>query len=164
GLLSDYFIYMCSIIVLIIGYTMFCYDGFMVAPENVSTIDSYMWILAALLVVSVVAVTFINNRITAIIVTGATGYIVALMFVIFRAPDLALTQLLVETVTVILLVLVFYHLPKLRKEKAKPLFKLTNIIVSLAVAVMITLVSLSSFSLGNDAAFTSIAAYLIENS
>src|SRR5699024_7549663 len=55
GLLRDYFIYMCSFIVLIIGYTMFRYDGFMVAPENVSTIDSYMWILAALLVVSVVA-------------------------------------------------------------------------------------------------------------
>src|SRR5699024_11843069 len=45
GLLRDYFIYMCSFIVLIIGYTMFRYDGFMVAPENVSTIDSYMWIL-----------------------------------------------------------------------------------------------------------------------
>src|SRR5699024_6249460 len=113
GLLRDYFIYMCSFIVLIIGYTMFRYDGFMVTPENISTIDSYMWILAALLVVSVVAVPFINNRITAIIVTVATGYIVALMFVIFRAPDLALTQLIV--VTVILLVLVFYHLPKLRK-------------------------------------------------
>src|SRR5699024_12255781 len=99
------FIYLCSFIFLIIGYMLFRYYGFMVTPENISTIDSYMWILAALLVVSVVAVPFINNRITAIIVTGATGYIVALMFVIFRAPDLALTQLLVETVTVILLVL-----------------------------------------------------------
>src|SRR5699024_6311945 len=107
GLLRYYFIYMCSFIVLIIGYSLFSYDVFMVTRENISTIDSYMWILSALLVLSVVAVPFINNRLTAIIVTGATGYIVALMFVIFRAPDLALTQLLVETVTVILLVLVF---------------------------------------------------------
>src|SRR5699024_3003118 len=164
GLLRDYFIYMCSFIVLLIGYTMVRYGELVVRPENISIIDPYMWVLTIILVVSVVAIPFINNRITAIIATGATGYIVALMFAIFRAPDLALTQLLVETVTVILLVLVFYHLPKLRKEKPKPLFKLTNLIVSITVGVMITLVSLSAFALGNKADFTSIANYFLENS
>ena len=37
----------------------------------------------------------------------------ALIFVLFGAPDLAMTQFLVETLTVILFVLVFYHLPEL---------------------------------------------------
>ena len=52
---------------------------------------------------------------TAIILTGVVGYIVTLFFVIFRAPDLALTQMTVETVSVALFLLCFYHLPKLRK-------------------------------------------------
>src|SRR5699024_1236515 len=49
------------------------------------------------------------------------------------------------------------------KEKPKPLFKLTNLIVSIAVGVMITRVSLSSFALGNKADLTSIANYFLEN-
>ena len=164
GMLRDYFLYMCAFIVLIIGYTIFRYDAFAINTENISPIDPYMWILAILLVVSVVAVPFTNNRMTAIIVTGVAGFLVALMFTIFRAPDLALTQLLVETVSVILFMLVFYHLPDLRKEKIKPSFKLINLIISIAVGVMITLVSLSAFALGSETNFTSIAAYFIENS
>ena len=164
GMLRDYFLYMCTFIVLIIGYTTFRYDAFAINTENVSPIDPYMWILAILLVASVVAVPFINSRMTAIIIAGVVGFLVALMFTIFRAPDLALTQLLVETVSVILFMLVFYHLPKLRKEKMKPSFKLINLIVSIAVGAMITLVSLSAFALGSETNFTSIAAYFIENS
>ena len=78
-----------------------------------------MWILSIIFIGSVIAVPFISNRITAIIVVGVTGFLVSLMFVLFRAPDLALTQLLVESVTTVLFMLVFYHLPKLRKEKIK---------------------------------------------
>src|SRR5699024_644840 len=55
-------------------------------------------------------------------------------------------------------------LPELRKEKIKPSFKWINLIISIAVGVMITLVSLSAFALGSEANFTSIAAYFIENS
>src|SRR5690625_4215878 len=123
-----------------------------------------MWILAILLVLSVVTVPFINNRMTSIIIAGVVVFLVALMFTIFRAPDLALTQLLVETVSVILFMLVFYHLPLLRKEKVKPSFKLINLIVSIAVGTMITLVSLSASALASETSFTSIAAYFVEDS
>src|SRR5699024_7869372 len=99
-------------------------------------IDPYMWIIALLFVVSVVAIPFINNRITAIIMLGVSGFTVALMFTIFRAPDLALTQLLVETVTVALFLLVFYHFPQLKKEKKKMPHKLINLIISIGVGVM----------------------------
>src|SRR5699024_2902544 len=89
GMLRDYFLYICTFIVLIICYTTFCYDAFAINTENVSPIDPYMWILAILLVASVVAVPFINSRMTAIIIAGVVGFLVALMFTFFRAPDLA---------------------------------------------------------------------------
>ena len=44
---------------------------------------------------------------------AAVGYSVALFFVIFKAPDLALTQLVIETVSVALFLLAFNHLPTL---------------------------------------------------
>ena len=42
---------------------------------------------------------------------GAVGAIVTLFYVRSRAPDLALTQLLIESLTVILLLQVFHYLP-----------------------------------------------------
>jgi multicomponent K+:H+ antiporter subunit A len=51
------------------------------------------------------------ERLTALIFLGVTGLIVSLAFVYFSAPDLALTQLLVEMVSIILMMLALKHLP-----------------------------------------------------
>ena len=48
-----------------------------------------------------------KQGLAAIIALGAVGYSVALFFVIFKAPDLALTQLVIETVSVALFLLAF---------------------------------------------------------
>ena len=53
-----------------------------------------------------------RRRLTALIVMGALGLPVALIFVQFSAPDLALTQLTVEVVTIVLLLLALYFLPQ----------------------------------------------------
>jgi multicomponent K+:H+ antiporter subunit A len=52
------------------------------------------------------------QRLIALILLGATGLVVALAFVYFSAPDLALTQLLVEIVTIILMMLALNWLPQ----------------------------------------------------
>jgi multicomponent K+:H+ antiporter subunit A len=53
-----------------------------------------------------------RNRLVALILLGAVGLVVSLTFVYFSAPDLALTQLLVEMVTIILMMLALYWLPE----------------------------------------------------
>jgi multicomponent Na+:H+ antiporter subunit A len=78
------------------------------------------------------------------IALGALGFLVSMFFVDFRAPDLALTQLVVETVTVALFLLCFYHLPELRKERSRVPFKATNLIVSLGVGIIVTIIALSA--------------------
>ena len=52
------------------------------------------------------------QRLTAVVLTGVIGLVVSLAFVHFSAPDLALTQLAVELVTTLLLVLVVTLLPR----------------------------------------------------
>jgi multicomponent K+:H+ antiporter subunit A len=70
------------------------------------------WVLWALLVAATIAVPMLHrDRLTALIVMGGTGLLVSLTFVMLSAPDLALTQLLVETVSVILLLLALNYLP-----------------------------------------------------
>ncbi|HEU0199713.1 MAG TPA: monovalent cation/H+ antiporter subunit A [Burkholderiaceae bacterium] len=53
-----------------------------------------------------------RSRLVALILLGAVGLVVSLTFVYFSAPDLALTQLLVEMVSIILMMLALYWLPE----------------------------------------------------
>ena len=53
----------------------------------------------------------LRSRLSAVAALGVTGLAVALLFTLFGAPDLAMTQIAVETLSVILLVLVFVALP-----------------------------------------------------
>ena len=53
-----------------------------------------------------------GDRLVAVLMIGLVGLMTALLFARFSAPDLALTQLLVEIVTVILLLLAMYFLPQ----------------------------------------------------
>jgi multicomponent Na+:H+ antiporter subunit A len=70
---------------------------------------------AAMLIVGG-AITAVRARstITAVLSLGVTGYGVALTFLLFGAPDLAMTQFSVETLTVIIYTLVFYHFRRFR--------------------------------------------------
>ena len=53
-----------------------------------------------------------RNRLLAVLMLGLVGLMTSLLFARFSAPDLALTQLLVEIVTVILILLAMYFLPQ----------------------------------------------------
>lgn len=61
---------------------------------------------------TIAAVIFHRNRLLALVLLSITGLLVALAFVRFSAPDLALTQLSVEVVSIILLLLALYFLPR----------------------------------------------------
>ena len=67
--------------------------------------------VVALVVVAAVGAVVSRRRFPAVLYLGAVGYGVAVLFVIQGAPDLALTQLLIETLSVVIFVLVLRHLP-----------------------------------------------------
>ncbi|WP_080874679.1 Na+/H+ antiporter subunit A [Oceanobacillus timonensis] len=163
GRLRDYFIYMCTFIILILAYTMYRFSLPSIQSLDLSPVPIYMWIIMLVFVGSVLIVPFINNRVALIITTGVSGFIVALLFVLFRAPDLALTQLLIESVSVILFMLVFYHLPNLKKVKTPSKTKAIKLIVSIGFGLMITLGSLSTFSMGQNTGYDSISEFYTEN-
>ncbi len=63
------------------------------------------------MVAAIATVVMYRQRLIALILLGATGLVVALVFLYFSAPDLALTQLLVEVVAIILMMLCLKFLP-----------------------------------------------------
>lgn len=69
------------------------------------------FIVAAVLIVVAIAATRAKKRFTAVVVTGISGYAMVAFFAFIGAPDLALTQVLVETITIVVFVLVLRRLP-----------------------------------------------------
>lgn len=68
-------------------------------------------VVAALMIVGAVLTARSRRRLKAVVLSGVVGYGMALLFVLHGAPDLALTQVLVETVTLVVFVLVLRQLP-----------------------------------------------------
>lgn len=68
--------------------------------------------VAVVVILAAVLTTRARRRLKAVVLAGATGYGVAMLFVLHGAPDLALTQVLVETVSLIVFVLVLRRLPE----------------------------------------------------
>ena len=66
--------------------------------------------LAALIVAGALSATFARSSMAAALSLGTVGYGVAVMYGLLGAPDLAMTQFAVETLTVVIFVLVFYRL------------------------------------------------------
>ncbi|WP_274794220.1 Na+/H+ antiporter subunit A [Lysinibacillus irui] len=146
GSMRHYLLYMFSGIAIIVIGSLFVKDAFSISFEETSPIKLYEIILILVLLIGTAITILAKSRLTAIIGLGAVGYTVALFFVIFNAPDLALTQLVIETISVALFLLAFYHLPKLGKREERMRFQLNRAVVSIAVGVMVTLVALSSHS------------------
>jgi len=68
--------------------------------------------VAALVIAAAAGAALARRRFAAVLFLGGVGYGVAVLFVIQGAPDLALTQLLVETLALVIFVLVLRHLPE----------------------------------------------------
>jgi multicomponent Na+:H+ antiporter subunit A len=81
-------------------------------------VDPVLWdrpgqaVVAAIIVVAAVLTTRARRRLKAVVLVGVTGYGTAMLFVLHGAPDLGLTQALVETVTLVVFVLVLRRLPE----------------------------------------------------
>ena len=101
--------------------------------------------LCGLLAVAVMTVVQAKTRPAAAIAITATGFLVALIFVIYRSPDILLTQILIETVSTIFLLLILFFMPSFARDDATLGRRLWHIGLSCAVGlVMFALVFLST--------------------
>ncbi|MGQ9681588.1 MAG: hydrogen gas-evolving membrane-bound hydrogenase subunit E [Anaerolineae bacterium] len=110
GSLRNYLLFMVLTMVLLVGGSLWTTGLAAAWPAT----HDYLWpeiAMAILMIAAVVGVVAARTRLTAIICLGVVGTLVTLLFVRFRAPDLAMTQLLTESLMVILLLLVFHYLP-----------------------------------------------------
>jgi multicomponent Na+:H+ antiporter subunit A len=96
-------------------------------------------VLAVLAVVSTVASALARRRLAAVLLVGGLGYALAAIFALAGAPDVALTQALVETMTLVVVVLVLRRLPRDITEHHTPRRRLARLAIAAPVGVLIAL-------------------------
>jgi multicomponent Na+:H+ antiporter subunit A len=96
----------------------------------------------------------------AILALSISGYSVALLYILFGAPDLAMTQFAVETLTLILLVIVLIHLPGIEGYESVGT-RVRDGIVALGVGTIVTTLAFTALSFPLD---RSVSEFMAENS
>jgi multicomponent K+:H+ antiporter subunit A len=129
-------------------------------PGNAMTggIGIAIWLLG--IGAAVAATVRYRQRFLALIFLGVTGLMVSLAFVLLSAPDLALTQLLVEVVTIVLMMLVLHFLPQTSPPEPAPGRRWRDGVIAGAAGTGIAGIAYAVLT----RPFDSIAPYYLENS
>ena len=143
GSFTAYMGYIYIVFVAIVAGYFVLSDAFAWDYSQDSKIEYYELILVFIMIFAAVAILFVKSRVTGVLLNGVLGYSVAFFFVIFRAPDLALTQLVVESVTTALFLLCFKFLPKLNGEKPSRGVIFSKAFISILVGATVTLIGLA---------------------
>jgi multicomponent Na+:H+ antiporter subunit A len=129
-------------------------------PEQLTEVYFYEAALAVLIVIAAFAAVRSHSRLGAVAAMGVVGYSIALIFLQFGAPDLAMTQFLIESITVVLFVFAFYHLPRF-DPLGPPGPRLVHAVVAIMVGALMTGLVLSAVKIN---LYPSISEYFINNS
>ncbi|HEY0803678.1 MAG TPA: hydrogen gas-evolving membrane-bound hydrogenase subunit E, partial [Pseudonocardiaceae bacterium] len=95
-------------------------------------------VVGLILLAAALSATVLRNRLAAVLLVGVTGYGCGTIFVFHGAPDLALTQFLVETLTLVIFVLVLRTLPAEANLANMRRNRLPRALLALAVGASVT--------------------------
>ena len=138
GKLRHYMAYTIAVFVLAVGGTLILKNG-LVAFPGVPVLPVLEWAVLGGITAGAVVAVLARSRFLAITALGILGLLVALLFLMFGAPDLAKTQLLVETLVVVIIVLVMLRLPSLHAAPAASAGgKLRNAILAIGAGATTT--------------------------
>lgn len=113
-------------------------------PEVHMVVAETPWqaVAAAIIIVMAIAATRTSNRLSGVIMVGVTGYSIAMIFALQGAPDLALTQVLVETISMVVFMLVLRKLPTTTEWRGTPKGNRYRAWLAAATGLSVTVIAL----------------------
>jgi multicomponent Na+:H+ antiporter subunit A len=129
-------------------------------PTDLARIAAYEAALLLLILASAVAAARSPSRLGAVASLGIVGYGVALLYVIYGAPDLAMTQFVIETLTVILFLFAFRGLPA-AAFGARGMGWLRDVTVAGAAGLLMAVLVVAATAVPHEAP---ISGYFVERS
>lgn len=143
GYLRVYIMNIILFFIIIVGYKLFRDVPLQLNLDELSDFRFYEVLLVVLIIVSVVVVTIAKSRLTSIGALGVLGYAICILFVVYGAPDLAMTQFAIDTLTVVLFVLVLSKLPAyLRLSNTR--IKRRDALIAIAFGILISIITMQA--------------------
>ena len=159
GYLRYYLITIFLFLTVVVGWTLWYLDGF-AWPESTLSLQLFEIIILAMVLGGTIVAVRVRSRLFAIASLGFVGYGMALLFIFYGAPDLAMTQFAIETLTVVLFVLVLYRLPHFSLLTSKAVQR-RDTVIAVTFGVLMTLLVIAATSVSPD---LPISEYFIEMS
>lgn len=107
--------------------------------------DIYEVVIVAVLIGALYIIVTTPSRLTSVVSMSVIGYCICLIFVIYSAPDLAMTQFTIDTLSTVLFVLVLYKLPGFINFASKKILY-RDALVSLGFGLTLSLIALKAWS------------------
>ncbi|WGT47127.1 Na+/H+ antiporter subunit A [Tessaracoccus lacteus] len=135
-------IYLGTILVTLVALTTYAMLRIRVWPSYRGFDDWPQMLIAAVMMIAAFLAAASRGRIRAVLLVGVTGYGLALLFAMGGAPDLALTQVLIETVTLVVFVLAVRKLPRYFTNRPLSSTRWWRVLVAVGTGTVVTLISL----------------------
>ena len=159
GYLRIYLMTISLVTVAIVGLALVTHENLSISLPDMDIQFHELTIIVVILVAMIAAI-LTRSRLAAVVALGAVGYGVATIFMFFGAPDLAMTQFAIETLTVFLMVLILYRLPPFAHFSPRH-ERIRDAIVAIAVGALITTLILLATA---SAAPSLLTPFFAENS
>lgn len=141
GFLRSYLFRIVVFAGILIGYKLIKMGAIPLDMALVSPITIYEVVVSLVMILGIYLVLMTPSRLTAVVSSSVVGYCICLFFVFYSAPDLALTQFTIDTLTVVLFVLVLFRLPPFLKF-ANNKVKFRDAVLSIAFGAVIAISAL----------------------
>jgi len=129
------------------------------SEELLRDMQIYEGVIFAFVIVATIFLFKTRSRLIVTATFGIVGYSIALAYTLFSAPDVAITQFLAETLTLILLILILHRLPSYTVKK--PFIRIKYLPVALFFGIMMTI---TAFIMLNQNNRETSKTYFLENS
>lgn len=113
---------------------------------DITDIAFYELAVVIIALIGILAVLLASNRLTAIVSLGIQGFALALIFMLFGAPDLSFTQFMVETLSVVILALVLTRMALFKRDHRSFWQSMMDGVIAIACGVGFTGLLLSVLS------------------
>jgi multicomponent K+:H+ antiporter subunit A len=158
--LQRYIALLCGFVLVYAGWAWLSSDNQMHSISMMPLDLASMIALAALTLGTIGTTLLHHRRLLAVILIGIVGLVVSLTFVRFSAPDLALTQLSVEVVTIVLMLLALYYLPQTTPKESSHSRIARDVVLALGIGLGMSFITFALLT----SSFSTISDYYLQQS
>ncbi|RZK81212.1 MAG: putative monovalent cation/H+ antiporter subunit A [Pedobacter sp.] len=149
GFLRSYLLKIIIFAELLLTYELLIGGPIYIDYSKLSPISIYEAVNVLILIAAVVLTVATSSRLTAVVGTSVIGYAICLMFVYYSAPDLAMTQFTIDTLTVVLFVFVLFNLPSFINQANRKVL-IRDAFVALSFGTLLSVIAIKVLQVPTD--------------